>query len=278
MKYNNAPAALRHCLNLLLPQSCAGCQRVLSPEDSGACYPICSECKGRIVKIEGAYCRHCGLPLISEAELCQRCRTQEASRVVSNRALYLYIDIAQKLIRAYKFSHQKRLAYFFAEEIATMITGAATTTATAGAHTESVTTDARAESAGAGTHTASATDAHTTYALVPIPGTPRNVRARGWDQTHVIAGELSARHHIPILHLFTHLRGKTQKKLNRAERAANANHTLALRRNARLPEGVRSLILFDDVYTTGATLHAAAEIVAELAPDQVTSITLSIAL
>lgn len=233
--------------NRLLPQSCLCCEVPLTDNESALPYPLCGACRARLRRIEGDCCQRCGMPLISEQRHCFKCRETPSSALACNRSLYLYLGLAQHLIWSYKFSQQKSLARFFAAEIGARLTERAR---------------------------------HERIAVVPIPGSPRNVRRRGWDQMRVIARHLSVNYKLPVLELFRHHRHrKSQKTLGIQERAANAAITFSIQTRATIPARLQTIILLDDVYTTGATVNACAELVQRAqAAAHVESLTLSIAL
>jgi ComF family protein len=92
-------------------------------------------------------------------------------------------------------------------------------------------------------------------AVVPIPLHPLRLCERGYNQAGLLAQRLARRwgaQYQPRLLCRTVLRGR-QAELGRAERLQNLAHTMraAPRANAR------SVVLIDDVLTTGATLHEA---------------------
>jgi len=95
-------------------------------------------------------------------------------------------------------------------------------------------------------------------ALVPVPLHVGRLRGRGYDQALVLARPLSRALGI---RLQPGLLVRT-----RATAPQSEHHALARRRNVRRAFGVRAgaqvpahVVLVDDVMTTGATLHAAAE-------------------
>ena len=98
-------------------------------------------------------------------------------------------------------------------------------------------------------------------ALTFVPLHPLRRRQRGFNQAERLAAELSRGLGVPLLSGLTRLRATPpQVGLSQAERRANLAG--AFQWTASQPPGDR-LGLVDDVCTTGATLTAAAEAVAE---------------
>jgi ComF family protein len=93
-------------------------------------------------------------------------------------------------------------------------------------------------------------------ALVPVPLSRPRLRARGYDQALELAKPLARGLRVPLLAGALHRRRHTaaQSTLDAGARASNLRDAFAARRG--LPPHVA---LVDDVMTTGATLHAAAQ-------------------
>jgi ComF family protein len=91
--------------------------------------------------------------------------------------------------------------------------------------------------------------------LIPIPLGGRRLRARGYNQSERIAAALSARVKLPVRgDLLSRVREtRTQTALTPEARHANVSGAFRAR-----PVNGLDLVLVDDVFTTGATLAAAA--------------------
>lgn len=92
-------------------------------------------------------------------------------------------------------------------------------------------------------------------AFIPVPLHARRLRERGYDQALELARPLAANFSRPLLtDVLVRVRQTTaQSQLDAEHRRANLRNAFAVVGN--VPEHV---VLFDDVMTTGATLHAAA--------------------
>jgi ComF family protein len=95
-------------------------------------------------------------------------------------------------------------------------------------------------------------------ALLPIPLHRTRLRARGYDQALELARPLSRALGIPLLHDAMRRDRATapQSELDAAQRRRNLRKAFAIEDGTALP---RHIALIDDVMTTGATLHAAAD-------------------
>jgi len=96
-------------------------------------------------------------------------------------------------------------------------------------------------------------------AIVPVPLHSRRLLRRGFNQSREIARILSQRTGVPIVQeaLVRVRRTVPQMELDRAERSANILGAFAANRD--LVQG-RSLLLVDDIMTTGSTLEECAKV------------------
>lgn len=99
-------------------------------------------------------------------------------------------------------------------------------------------------------------------ALVPIPLHPQRLRWRGFNQAELL-GELVAKNlgirFVPDL-LLRVKNTKPQVELDKYERQINIRGAFASNKNCKLKIENWNFILFDDVWTTGATLKEAGKV------------------
>jgi len=90
-------------------------------------------------------------------------------------------------------------------------------------------------------------------AVAFVPATRAALRRRGFDHGRAIAGEVAIRLEVPLVDVLVRRAAVDQRALGRADRARNAAGSFGAR--GELP---RRVLLCDDVFTTGATVDAAA--------------------
>jgi ComF family protein len=98
--------------------------------------------------------------------------------------------------------------------------------------------------------------------LIPIPLHSSRRRKRGYNQAALLAREISKRCGIPVEEhlLYRVKKTKAQKELNDQERQTNLKHAFSVRKG-EIP--YQTVILVDDIYTTGSTIDAAAAVLKE---------------
>jgi len=110
--------------------------------------------------------------------------------------------------------------------------------------------------------------------LVPIPASRDGRRRRGFDQSLLLAKALE-RTGIAAVQPVLHRRGGSdQKHLDRADRFSNIVNQLELRPGASLSAEV-SVVLVDDVVTTGASMLAARSLLVEAGAQRCVGIALA---
>ncbi len=104
--------------------------------------------------------------------------------------------------------------------------------------------------------------------LIPVPVHPSRRRKRGFNQAEELAKRLSKKLGIPMISGFLLRTRKTapQRELNPKERLANLQKAFSIDSRIPAPE---SVILVDDIYTTGSTMEACARVLKDAGVQEV---------
>ncbi|PIS30774.1 MAG: hypothetical protein COT43_00950 [Candidatus Marinimicrobia bacterium CG08_land_8_20_14_0_20_45_22] len=100
--------------------------------------------------------------------------------------------------------------------------------------------------------------------LTPIPLHPIKMRERGYNQSDLISAGLSQVLEIPVnTGILRRIKNtQTQTKLNAIERRENMEAAFGIGKRFD-KDGIETVILVDDVFTTGSTMNAAAQVLRE---------------
>ncbi len=214
----------RKAIDLVLPPRCPGCGSIVETADG-----FCSSCWTSLHFLTPPWCAACALPLpydSGEEQLCGPC-SQKLPPHDGIWAVVAYDDVAGQIPMRLKYGGRIALAMLIAHHLKRHVTQA----------------DGDA-------------------LLTPVPLHRARLWGRGFNQSALIAQALSkitGHHHIPdilIRHKNTQLlRGKNS--LQRKKELAGA-FTLNTRHSDYIQN--KTILLVDDVYTSGATSHQCARL------------------
>lgn len=165
----------------------------------------------------------CGKGLRKEGELCEECGKGRLHAFRRARALYDYPSVATSIYR-FKYGGRREYRDFFGEEMARNLGGFIRETGAEG--------------------------------LVPIPLHKRRMRKRGYNQAAELAKVLGAKLGLPVYDklLFRIKNTAPLKEQNYKERQNNLKKAFLVRQN---DVKLKTIILIDDIYTTGSTVDEA---------------------
>jgi ComF family protein len=216
-----ASAALRPLLDFALPPRCPGCGAI-----TGEPHRFCLDCWRSLAFLGEPCCACCGIPFAYPAEdgaLCARCLA-EPPPFGRLRAAVAYGEVSRRVALKLKYSGRPGLADTLAHFMLRQLDSGASTL------------------------------------LVPVPLHRWRIWKRGYNQAALIASALSRRTGLAAeLELLTRTRATPPLKgLGRGERALAVRGAFRVPQRARNRLAGRSVLLVDDVYTSGATAAACA--------------------
>ncbi len=183
---------------------------------------ICTACRQRLQPVGSQVCMHCGRPLENgRAEYCPDCRKKDFTRSFrAGRSLFLYQGAVPGMMYRFKYAERQEYAQFFA-------------LCAAYAYTDWI-RHIRPD------------------VIMPVPMYRRKQRRRGYNQAAVFGRELGRIFGIPYTDRCVRRIRNTQpmKELDDIGRVRNITGAFAA---ASELDGYRSVLLVDDIYTTGAT-------------------------
>jgi competence protein ComFC len=111
--------------------------------------------------------------------------------------------------------------------------------------------------------------------LVPIPLHPDKLKSRGYNQSEMLAEGLGQKTNIKIKHLlYRQKKTHSQFSLSREERKQNIEDAFGIKTDVILTPDM-TILLIDDIVTTGATLLEAAKVLKKQGVKEVWGVTLA---
>lgn len=226
---DGAAAAL---LDLLLPRHCAACGR---PVERGRAEPVCGRCWTSLPRLPHPQCERCGHPLVVRdlpaAAQPRRCRWCDLLRPwvrAARSVCWVPEGSGGAVVHAFKYEDWPAVAGGMARRMAAL------------AWPE----DVRDERA----------------ALIPVPLAPERARARGFNQSTLLARALAPAWGVPVWDDVLRRTRTTaaQARLTPAERLRNVAGAFGAVESARPRLRGAHVVLVDDVVTTACTLNACA--------------------
>ena len=205
-------------LDFALPPRCGGCGTIVDQVDS-----FCAGCWKQLEFLAPGGCRRCGLPLeATEAETCARCLARPP-RLDRIRAAVAYGDISRGIATRLKYGRKVALARTMSRYMQPLV----------------------GELPG-------------DSVLVPVPLHRWRLWGRGFNQSAIVARELSRRTGLPVS--VDALRRTRSTPPLKGMGMRQRRRTVAGAFRARRPSELqgRTVVLIDDVLTTGSTAEACA--------------------
>ncbi len=228
-------------LRWFLPAQCHCCEKFLEEDQRG----ICPDCLSKMRWIEPPLCTLCGVPFLSKQvknHLCGPCLARKKYFTMA-RAVGYYEGALREAIHRWKYEEKTSLTSFFGEKLTEVFY--------------------RHWSRGA------------FDLIIPVPLHSQRLRERGFNQSLLLVKELSQRTQIPYAKrlLQKGIPTPPQVHLSGEEREKGVRGSFLLRE----PEEIdgKSILLVDDVYTTGATVNECSKVLLKAGAERVDVLTLA---
>lgn len=227
---------LSRIVDLFFPRRCAICDGVIGGDEG-----ICAKCNKIVHPLQGATCMKCGKKVSEEKVYCYDC-TRRDHDFERNFSVFEYPVIRESLYR-FKYSGRAEYAAYYAKE-AYKLHGKAILRLQADA-------------------------------LVPVPLHKARMRCRGYNQAQELAHELSKLTGIPVYDGFIKRVKSTKalKTLDVRERQNNLKKAFLIMQN---DVKLKTIIVVDDIYTTGATLDTVTVVCKDAGIENVYSLTVAV--
>lgn len=214
-------------LRLLFPPRCPVCRDILVPEDG----KIHAACHKKLKYVQEPVCLLCGKPILeAEDEYCSDCMARR-HYFDGGRAVWIYEKHIRRSIIWFKYKHCREFADFYGESAVSAD----------GYWIEHIHPDV----------------------IIPIPLNRKKLRTRGFNQAELLAKVIGRRMNIPVdtKALIRSHWTEPQKNLSPVQRFANLKKAFQVHLNPQ--KQYKTVLLIDDIYTTGSTMDACAKLLKE---------------
>ena len=178
---------------------------------------FCDDCKKELPYNDGPICDHCGRKVIAFENYCSTCKNVLVDLDCS-RSAFSYAYPINKLIKDAKYNNAVYVIDYFAKQLSSVYFQ----------------------------------NYFNADYLVFVPMTEDAKRKRGYNQSEILANKLSERINVPVLDCLKKVKAtQRQATLGRAERLKNLDD--AFRVIDKKSVVGKSILIVDDVTTTGAT-------------------------
>lgn len=208
-------------MNLLFPPRCLSCSKMVDSP-----YQFCPDCFSQLQFIAEPHCDHCGLPFeydLGDDAICGMCM-QEPPLYTQAHAAFHYNEFSRSMVTRFKYSDHTNRLPGYAQLLAR-----------------------------AGTSIIAKSDA-----IVPVPLHPKRMLQRKYNQAALLSHGLSDICSLPVWPdaLLRIKDTPPQASLSRNERLTNVKGAFRTNHAYASQLSGASILLVDDVMTTGATLSA----------------------
>ena len=212
-------------LNILSPPRCIACNASM-PANNYAMF--CYNCSKNYHLNNGTVCQICGKPIYENRDdTCANCKSEKIY-YIKNISRYKYKGCIKTAIQNMKFKQREWISYKFGDALAKTV--------------QAEYSDIKFD------------------LVIAVPMSALSELSRGFNQSFEIADIVAKSIHTPLRKniLLKNPGIKTQSGLNRKERAENVKNAFYVRNSKHIID--KTILLIDDVFTTGSTINACAKV------------------
>ncbi len=221
--------------SFLKNHECVCCFREISDETK---FMVCEKCKDDLEILAGGLCPVCGDKTNAAGGCINGCKSKKYA-FSSNQSLFYYTGAAAKIVKNLKYGGNQYIAKNIAEMLA----------------------EKRDYFDGVDS-------------ILFVPSSKKRIKERGFNQSKLVATSLGKNFDIPVLDALVktketiHQAGGTQK-----ERLENLKDSFAADEKFANEIKGKTVLIVDDVFTTGSTLNECAKAVKKLRPKVIKTMT-----
>jgi ComF family protein len=222
---------LQAILDIIYPVRCPVCGEIVIPKGER----ICAPCRKKLDYIKEPRCKKCSKPIeLEEKEYCTDCEHKNF-HFVKGYSVWIYDETMRHSIAEFKYHSKKEYAEFYVQEMVRHY----------GINIERLSPDV----------------------IVPVPVHKSKYLERGYNQADILARGLGKELELPVLSKLLIRSKKTlpQKQLSDKERLKNLQEAFCLNQKVLegFPKEINSILLVDDIFTTGSTIEACTNVLME---------------
>lgn len=184
---------------------------------------FCEECFKKLPFNDGPICDHCGRKVVSFTNYCSTCREKLLS-LDKGRSVFSYEKPISSMIKRLKYGNQRFLAEYFIEQLSFIYLK----------------------------------NCFNANLITFVPMTKKAMRRRGYNQSYILAKGLSERLNVELFESVEKIKEtKRQATLTKKERQKNLVGAFKITDKKSVKD--KTIVIVDDVTTTGATSEVLAE-------------------
>lgn len=217
-------------LNLLYPRRCPVCDDIVIPKGG----LVCDSCKDILIPLQEPLCYKCGRQIVSASrEYCDTCAGYNFN-FDKAFSLWAYNSTVKSSLSNFKYKGRRESAEYYAYKLCE--------------------------------HFYSIIQKLNISIIIPVPIHPERLKGRGYNQAELIARILGKELGLPVFtdYLIRSKNTVAQKNLDPVSRRKNLKEAFRINKNSEAYKlHLKSILLLDDIYTTGSTADACAGVLKE---------------